>query len=389
MDTVNGMTNQAVMAAIQAKTPVMLVGAPGTGKTESVRAIAKLMGYALITLVGSQMDPTDIVGLPKGENLGKTETGEDIFGTVNLAPWWQVRILKEKKVILFLDEFSNTSGATRASMLTMLQNREFPNGYVMPAETIVIGAMNPASQAADGYDLDLPTTNRIFFVPWKTSHDSWYEGMLKAWGNSDAPPAELAWREKIVKFIKENPGELHREPTTAGTKEAYGANLNDPSESEVFRYAWASRRSWDNLSRILTGAPEDVSIQDMIAQGTVGFSAAAKFRDWLRKNDTINPASVLADPNSVDWEKLVPNDLSLILRSLTDGVSEKTFIKTLAVFEKVAEEGRAAEGGTYVYDLLKFLNSPAMKNSTQKKEISARALATVKLYRAVSVKSNS
>jgi hypothetical protein len=389
MDTVNGMTNQAVMAAVKAKTPVMLVGAPGTGKTESVREIAKLMGYALITLVGSQMDPTDIVGLPKGENLGKTDDGKDIFGTVNLAPWWQVRILKEKKVILFLDEFSNTSGATRASMLTMLQNREFPNGHVMPEETIVIGAMNPASQAADGYDLDLPTTNRIFFIPWKTSHESWYEGMLKAWGNADASANELAWRGKIVKFIKENPGELHREPTDKGTKEVYGANLSDPSESEVFRYAWASRRSWDNLSRILTSAPEDVSIQDMIAQGTVGFAAAAKFRDWLRKNDTINPAEVLADPNCVDWENLVPNDLSLILRALTDGVTERTFVKTLAVFERVAVEGRAAEGGTYVYDLLKFLNSPAMKDSKNKKEISAKAMSTVKHYRSVSVKSNS
>jgi hypothetical protein len=388
MDTVNEMTNQAVMAAIQARTPVMLVGAPGTGKTESVRAIAKLMGYDLITLVGSQMDPTDIVGLPKGENLGKTEDGEDIFGTVNLAPWWQVRILKNKKVILFLDEFSNTSGATRASMLTMLQNREFPNGYRMPNETIVIGAMNPASQAADGYDLDLPTTNRIFFVPWKTSHDSWYKGMLEAWGNPDASQEELAWRGKIVRFIKENPGELHREPSDRGTKDVYGANLNDPSESEVFRYAWASRRSWDNLSRILTSAPDDVSIQDMITQGTVGYSAAAKFREWLRKNDTINPSDVLKNPSIVDWKNIVPNDMSLILRSLTDGVSEKTFVKTLAVFEKVAQEGRAAEGGTYVYDLLKFMNSPAMKDVPNKKEISAKALSTVKLYRAVSVKSN-
>lgn len=388
MDTVNGMTNQAVMAAVQARTPVMLVGAPGTGKTESVRAIAKLMGYALITLVGSQMDPTDIVGLPKGENLGKTEDGEDIFGTVNLAPWWQVRILKEKKVILFLDEFSNTSGATRASMLTMLQNREFPNGYRMPAETIVIGAMNPTSQAADGYDLDLPTTNRIFFVPWKTSHESWYKGMLEAWGN-EVSADELAWREKIVKFVKENPGELHREPSDRGTKEVYGANLNDPSEAEVFRYAWASRRSWDNLARILTSAPADVSIQDMITQGTVGYSAAAKFRDWLRKNDTINPAAVLADPDIVNWEEIVPNDLSMILRSLTDGVSEKTFVPTLAVFERVAKEGRAAEGGTYIYDFLKFLNSPAMKDNANKKEFSAKAMSTIKHYRSVSVKSNS
>lgn len=385
MDTVNLMTMGAMKAAVAARVPVMLVGAPGTGKTETVRSLAKEMGYALITVVGSQMDPTDIVGLPQGQHLGQTDDGKDIFGTVNLAPWWQVRILREKKVILFLDEFSNTSGATRASMLTMLQNREFPNGHTMPEETLVIGAMNPTDQAADGYELDAPTTNRIFFIPWQTSAASWFEGMLNAWGK-DCSPEEMKWRRKIVGFLKDNPSYLHKESSPSASSEAFGANIHDPSQQEVLKYAWSSRRSWDNLSRVLGHAPEDVSIQDMIAQGLVGFSSAAQFRDWLRKNDVIKPSDVLENPDIVDWQTIEPNDMSLILRALTDDLTAKTFPRTLAVFGRVADEGRAAEGSSYIQDLLKFMSSPKVKDDKVREEFRKLAMELIKKYQHVAKK---
>ena len=384
MDTVNLMTMGAMKAAVEARVPVMLVGAPGTGKTETVRQLADDMGYKLITVVGSQMDPTDIVGLPKGERLGETEDGTPIYGTVNLSPWWQVEILRKKKVLLFLDEFSNTSGATRASMLTMLQNREFPNGHTMPPETIVIGAMNPTDQAADGYELDLPTTNRIFFIPWKPSNDSWMEGMLNAWGK-EASAAEMKWRKKIVGFIRDSPGSLHREPSEVNSAEAYGADHNDPVEAEVIRYAWASRRSWDNLSRVLAAAPEDVSIQDMIAQGLVGYAAAAKFRDWLRKHDNITPEEVLEDPSVVDWKNINPNDLALILRSITDGLNEENFPKAVEVFKRVSIEGRAADGARYVQDVLTSIRNT--KDAKLREEHRALAMDMIKHYQDVAAQS--
>lgn len=385
-DTTNTMTMGALKAAVSARVPVMLVGAPGTGKTETVRALARDMeGYSLITVVGSQMDPTDIVGLPQGQHMGKTEDGKDIFGTVNLAPWWQVEILKNKKVILFLDEFSNTSGATRASMLTMLQNREFPNGHVMPDETIVIGAMNPTEQAADGYELDSPTTNRIFFIPWKTSADSWFEGMLNGWGK-EIDPEEMAWKRKIVGFLKDNPSYLHKESGSASSSEAYGANINDPSEQEVLRYAWSSRRSWDNLSRVLAFSPKDVSIQDMIAQGLVGYASAAQFRDWLRKNENIKPEDVLNDPSIVDWKEINPNDMSLILRALVDGLTAQTFPRVLNVFGVVADNGRAAEGASYIQDILKFMSSPQIKDPKVKEGFKKKALELISKYQNVASK---
>lgn len=336
---------------MKARMPAVLVGPPGVGKTAKLYELAARMGYELITLIGSQLDPTDIVGLPKGELLGKTEDGQDIFGTVNLSPWWQVRILLKRKVILFLDEMSNTSSATRASMLTMLQSREFPNGQKMPAETIVVGAMNPTEQAADGYDLDAPTTNRINFIVWSPSVEEWKEGMLRAWGKK-VGERELEWRRKIVRFITDSPASLQRLPSTVNSPETYGANPKDPSEMEVLRYAWPSRRSWDNLSRVLAQAEPVPVVQDTLAQGIVGYVEASKFRDWLKRNSEISPGDLLANPKVVNWKKVGTDQATYLLRSVVDNIHDrKTASQVIAIFEEIARQGAQGIGAGYIREV--------------------------------------
>src|SRR5699024_7060886 len=295
--------------AVDAKIPTMMIGDPGVGKSASVRALADELDCDVIVLLGSQLDQTDLTGLPQGRELGKTENGRTIYGTVNLSTYWQIKILTEKKVILFLDEYSNVPPAVRAGMLTLLQDREFANGQKMPDETIVIGAMNPPDESTDGYTLDHATKNRFFFMAWNPPAEEWYEGMQSAWG-ADVPKEELAWKQKIVRFIKDNPTYLHKKPDL---EEAQPTNvfLSDSSEIEVFHSAWPSRRSWDNLSKALSFADESTYIQDEIAKGLVGHSAATQFRSWLRKHNTLNPAEVIEDPESVNWEKLSIDDSNL------------------------------------------------------------------------------
>jgi len=337
---------------MKARMPAVLVGPPGVGKTAKLYELARRMGYELITLVGSQLDPTDIVGLPKGELMGKTAEGKDIYGTVNLSPWWQVQILLNRKVILFLDEMSNTSSATRASMLTMLQSREFPNGQKMPAETIVVGAMNPTEQAADGYDLDAPTTNRINFIVWSPSVEEWKEGMLNAWGKK-VPAAELDWRSLIVRFIEDSPASLQKLPAgTVNTPESFGVNPNDASEMEVLRYAWPSRRSWDNLSRVLAKAPDNKVVQDTLAQGIVGYEQAAKFRDWLNRNSKISPGQLLANPKSVNWKLASVDQSNFLLRSVIDNIHDrKTSVQAINVFEEIVRQKMQGIAAGYMKEL--------------------------------------
>lgn len=359
---------QVLLASMKARMPAVLVGPPGVGKTAKLYELAKRMGYTLITLIGSQLDPTDIVGLPKGELLGKTEDGKDIYGTVNLSPWWQVEILLKKKVILFLDEMSNTSSATRASMLTMLQSREFPNGQKMPADTIVVGAMNPTEQAADGYDLDAPTTNRINFIVWAPSVEEWKAGMLKAWGKK-VTPNELAWRQRVVRFIEASPESLQQLPDSSPAVEnpvSYGANAKDPSEMEVFRYAWPSRRSWDNLSRVLAFTDDKHPVvQDTIAQGIVGYVQASKFRDWLKRNSKMSPLDLMENPRSIDWRRTGQDESTFLLRGVIDHIKDaKTSIQAIAVFEEIARQKMQGIGAGYMKELMSQSTKSSLDQDT-------------------------
>lgn len=376
---------KVLLASMRARMPAVLVGPPGVGKTAKLYELATRMGYELITLIGSQLDPTDIVGLPKGELLGKTEDGQDIFGTVNLSPWWQVRILMKKKVILFLDEMSNTSSATRASMLTMLQSREFPNGQKMPRETIVVGAMNPTEQAADGYDLDAPTTNRINFIVWSPSVEEWKEGMLTAWGKK-LNERETEWRRKVVRFIEDNPASLQKLPTAVSSPESYGVNPRDASEMEVFRYAWPSRRSWDNLARVLAQSDADHVVQDTLAQGIIGYEAAAKFRDWINRNSQMSPGDLMANPKSMNWKKATQDESMYLLRSVIDSIHDpKTSVQALSVFEEIARQGMQGLGAGFMKQLLDASTKSTLDQDTIAKN-RQRISSLTQAYGAISSK---
>jgi len=379
----NAITLQALRAAIEARVPTMLVGAPGVGKTATIRSMVKSMDYHLITLLGSQMDPTDITGLPKGEIIANDEEGNPLWGTVYLAPWWQVQIIRRKKVVLFLDEFSNTSSAVRASMLTLLQNREFPNGEKMPDETIVIGAMNPTDQAADGWELDKPTTNRLLFLVWKSPRDDWYSGMLNAWGE-EVSEDETYWRRRIVSFLKDNPSFLHKENNEMeGTPEAHGVNVNDPSEAEVLRYAWSSRRSWDNLSRILAFVDrKDAALQDEIASGLVGRSSTVEFRDWILQNEIIDPAAVLRDPKMVDWANVDVSEANIIFRAVVELINVKTWRQTLTLLDVIADANAEALVTSYMTEIVqKIMAASKVGGAADVEEAKSLAKATIGRYR--------
>lgn len=344
-------------ACMRARVPAVLVGPPGIGKSAVVRSIAKSIGYSMVTLVGSQMDPTDILGLPKSEEITLPD-GSKIWGTVNLAPWWQIKILTEKRVVLNLEEITNSPPPVRASMLVMLQDQEFPDGTKMPKETIIIGSMNPTSQAANGYTLDLPTSNRLSFIPWKLNSEEWVAQMLKAFGESVSPEEQEA-KNLIAGFISDNPGRLLEIPTRGnrggGTPEVYGIDKRDESEMEVYRYAWPSPRSWDKLSKALAFT-NDRATQDSLAQGIVGYAAAASFRDWLSRRSSISPRAVLSNPNSVKWKSIGHDQVTVTLRAIVEmaKMPENT-VAAVQVFKHIADQGLQALGGSYIQDLIRIV----------------------------------
>lgn len=301
--------------------PVMLVGPPGVGKTAFLTAVAKKMGYRLATIIGARIDPTDVNGLPARGVLYDAD-GKEIETTEFLTPSFMAQAIQNPKTMILFDEFSNATPATQASMLNFFTERCTPDGVRLPDEVVLIGAMNPVSEAADGYELTLPTMNRFTFVSWNPSPKEWFQGMLDAWGKANEVSAEeMKWRKLVVSFVRDNPSFLHRPPQPVETTDLYGVDRNSASEMAVLEYAWSSRRSWDNLTRALghlSAVSDNVAAQDRLIAGTVGAAAAAKFREWLAANDVVDPMDVAKDPSIVNWGKLDIQDATVIIRGLTD-----------------------------------------------------------------------
>lgn len=378
---------EVLLAAMRTRRMAMLVGAPATTKSVTIRTIADQMGYALFTIVGSRMEASDLSGAMKVEQVWTDDEGRAVYGTVLAPHSWQIEVLRKKKVILFFDEFSNTKDDVRASMLTILQDREFPNGQRMPEETILVGAMNPVAEAADGSELDIATSNRMLFIPWDPPVSEWLEGMRKGFGKQ-VSQKELAWKLKVAKFIEDRPSFLHIQPDPINVNpEVYGVDTSNESEMEIFRNAWPSRRSWDNVSVVLSETPASIPIQDMVIRGLVGPAAANAFRDWLSKNDSLSPHEVLADPSRVDWNEISLNDSNLLFRSVVDGIDQVTAEPAIALFKHVAEAGRTDIAAPYVLKLFKAVtNKNFPREAIERNKTLAREVAI--LYRDVIKKNN-
>lgn len=390
----NNLSYNAMLAAMNARIAVMLIGDPGTSKTATINQLAKELGYDLITIVPSRMDSQDISGFP---TKGSYSYDEIVKPVTEYAPQrWQMEIMTKRKVILFLDEFSNAHPSVRASLLSFIQDRQFPNGDFFPEETIIVGAMNPTDSAADGYELDPATTNRMMFLSWNPDTDEWLEGMIDGWGT--VPPEkenERLWRSLIVRFITNSPGSLHKmNQDIAGSAEAYDLDSSSPSSMAVLSYAWPSRRSWDNLAKVLGSLDEssdqNSAVEDEIMLGMIGGSEARRFRDWLRKNGKLNIKGILDNPDGFKkWDKIPLDDMNLILRSAVESINKDNFLNILRIFEIINEVDRGSNAAGFLSDLSKA-SSKATESFTPEKrdEFRNKLIEVIRSYKNVTRRNN-
>jgi energy-coupling factor transporter ATP-binding protein EcfA2 len=311
----------SLMAGIKAHNSQMIVGNPGLGKSALVKMLAREMLHAdMITIIGSQKEPQDITGFPRMVDKPLT-AGNKISITKYAIPEWEFIILTRKVVLLFLDEFSNSTPPVQAAMLQILNEREFPDGMKVPKETVIIGAMNPVETAADGYELGLPVSNRLKFIPWEPSFESWASGMLSNWGHpGDISADEMYWRKKIVAFLNKNRKLVYKLPEKNQKSDPNIVyRLNDsPAENDIFKKAYPTNRSWTNLAKELPycrysegGGKYAPSLISKSANGLVGYEAAKSFMEFLSVSQTNipTPEQALSHPESIPYKSLDFNEL--------------------------------------------------------------------------------
>jgi len=126
--------------AVATNTPVILWGEPGIGKTATIAAIARSLRLPLETVIASIHEPSDFSGLP-------IPTGDEVTFA---PPSWAVRLAREGKGILFLDEISTAPPAVQAALLRVVLEKTIGQ-FRLPDSVRIIAAANPPGLAAGGF----------------------------------------------------------------------------------------------------------------------------------------------------------------------------------------------------------------------------------------------
>ena len=149
---------EALGIAVAARVPVLLWGAPGTGKTSAIRAMAQTMGMPCETVIASIREPSDFAGLP-------IVVGD---GVRFAPPAWARRLAETGHGLLFLDELSTAPLAVQAALLRVVLERVVGD-LTLPDAVAVVAAANPPEQAAGrpaGGSSAKPPTLRPTSPPW-------------------------------------------------------------------------------------------------------------------------------------------------------------------------------------------------------------------------------
>src|ERR1700744_5908581 len=204
---------EALGVAVAARVPVLLWGAPGTGKTSAIRSMAEAMDLPCETVIASIREPSDFAGLP-------IVVGE----VVRFAPpAWARRLAESGRGLLFLDELSTAPPAVQAALLRVVLERAV-GALTLPDEVAVVAAANPPEQAADGWDLSAPLANRLCHLTWQTDPRSVAEGLAGGWGPAPGPDLGGDWaaeeilaRGLVGAFLRVRPALPGAPPTDPGT----------------------------------------------------------------------------------------------------------------------------------------------------------------------------
>lgn len=280
-----------LIAAIAARLPVLITGAPGIGKSDIVAQAADIAGCDLILSHPAVADPTDAKGLPWV-----------VDGQATFLPFGELRRALDatKPTVWFLDDLGQASAAVQASYMQLLLARRV-NGHVLSDQVTFVAATNRRTDRAGVSGILEPVKSRFgSIVELEPTIDDWCKWAI----DHDVPPVLLAY--------------LRFQPDCLSQFTASADLVNCPMP-----------RTWSHVAKIL-GLGLSAGIQHAAIAGAVGEGAAVQFSAFLRMYAELPSIDqILIDPKSVK----IP-DQPATLYAVATAVAHRT---TDANFGRVAQ----------------------------------------------------
>lgn len=259
--------------------PIMLIGAPGLGKTAIMSQIAAELDIGYVGYTITHHTRQSAIGLPMIETreYGGVEhpitryTMSEIVASVYEAMETQGRM----EGILFIDEVNCVSETLSAAMLDLLQNKKF-GPHPIPSGWVLVAAGNPSEFNSSAREFDIATLDRIRVIDVEPDTDVWLRYAMSA-GIHDA----------VTYYLQVKPQNLLR--------------IENTPDGPVF----VTPRGWEDLSMVLREHERlglDVGV-DLISQYVRYPEIAAEFKrymDFHRKYSEDHDVDAILDGRAAD-----------------------------------------------------------------------------------------
>ena len=316
---------EALGIAVAARVPVLLWGAPGTGKTSAIRAMADAMGWPCETVIAAIREPSDFAGLP-------IVSGEE----VRMAPpRWAQRLAATGHGLLFLDEISTAPPAVQAALLRVVLERVVGD-LPLPEDVVVVAAANPPEQAADGWDLSAPLANRFCHLDWEVEPAVFAEGLAGGWAAPEVPRLPDDWESHIPRM---------RSLVSAFITVRPGLACDLPADAARAGRGWPSPRTWDMAARLWAAAEAveaGTDAETALITGAVGEGAGIELLMWEMEMDLPDPEALLAEPSSFDMPERGDRAYAVLSSVAAAVAAQPTVERWLAGWQILGKAGQTA-----------------------------------------------
>lgn len=221
--------------------PVFIWGPPGIGKSTLVEQFSESLGLPCVSLLGSQLAPEDIIGVP-----------QIIDGVSQFCP--PKMIARKEPYCLFLDELNACSQEVQKSFYSLIHEHRIGE-YELPKGSIVIGAGNRAQDSAIVKPMSSALINRMMHIQLRASHQDWLE-----WASINGIHTH------VIEYISLRPDHLLAQP---------------PKHEEPF----STPRSWHMLSDVLNEYGEEITDEtlEILAHSCLSTHHATQFKAFIKQ----------------------------------------------------------------------------------------------------------